>query len=149
MMGQIDESIEIKAAPEQIWQVLLDFSRYPDWNPQIIQLTGEPKLGASLDEWVEVSPGKRMRFKTTILELDAPHRLVWRGTYGASWLFCGVHQFILEPMEDGRTTRLIQREKFSGLLVPLMNVEESAAGYRRMNEALKQRVENAYASTPA
>lgn len=148
-MTHIHESIEIDASPEQVWQVLIDFERYPAWNPQIIKLIGLPKVGASLDEWVALSEQKQVRFKTVILEVSPAKKLVWRGVYGFQWLFCGLHQFILEPLADSRRTRLIQQETFSGILLPLMNIRESAAGYRRMNEALKQRVENAPASTPA
>lgn len=140
-MEHIHESIEIEASPEQVWQVLVDFERYPDWNPQIVRLLGSPKVGATLEEWVAVSERKQVRFKTVILELLPAKKLVWRGIYGFRWLFCGLHQFILEPVEGGRRTRLIQKETFSGVLLPLMNIQESAVGYRRMNEALKRRVE--------
>ncbi len=148
-MEHINEAIEINAAPEQVWQVLMDFSRYPEWNPLIVKLEGAPALGAELVEWVELSKQKRVRFKTTILELIPEKKLVWHGIYAASWLFSGHHQFILEPVAAGAKTNFIQKETFSGWLVPFMNMQESAQGYRRMNEALKQRVENAYASTPA
>lgn len=147
-MEHINESIEIEASPEQVWQVLVDFERYSEWNPQIVRLIGTPVVGATLDEWVAVSEQKQVRFKTVILELLSARRLIWRGVYGFQWLFCGLHQFILEPLGGGRRTRLIQKETFSGVLLPLMNIQESAVGYRRMNEALKRRVENAPASTP-
>lgn len=147
-MEHINESIEIEASPEQVWQVLVDFERYPEWNPQIVRLIGSPTVGAILDEWVAISEEKQVRFKTVILELLPAEKLVWRGIYGFQWLFCGLHQFILEPLESGRRTRLIQKETFSGVLLPLMNIKESAVGYRRMNEAVKRRAENAPASTP-
>jgi hypothetical protein len=148
-MEHINESIEIEASPDLVWQVLVDFERYSEWNPQIVRLIGSPVVGATLDEWVTVSDEKQVRFKTVILELLPAGKLVWRGVYGSRWLFCGLHQFILEPLEDGSRTRLIQQETFSGILLPLMNIKESAVGYRRMNEALKRRAENAPASTPA
>lgn len=152
-MAQINEAVEINAEPQQVWQALLDFARYPDWNPFIIQMNGRAEVGATLEEWVLISKAKRVRFKTKILALEPAQKLVWRGIYGAGWLLNGVHQFILEPVNNGpdghhgQRTRLTQKETFSGLLLPLMNMEQSRQGYRAMNEALKQWVENACAST--
>lgn len=154
-MEHINESVEINASPQQVWQALLDFARYPDWNPFIIELNGRAEVGASLEEWVVISKEKRVRFKTTILALEPAKKLVWRGVYGAGWLLNGVHQFILEPLSNGpdgqntQRTRLTQKETFSGVLLPFMNMEESRQGYRTMNEALKQWVETTCASTPS
>ncbi len=145
----INESIEINAGPAQVWQALLDFERYPDWNPFIIKLSGKAAVGALLDEWVMASKEKRVRFKTNILELVTAEKLVWRGVYGAGWLLNGIHQFILEPLNNGQETRLTQKETFSGVLLPFMNMEESRQGYRAMNVALKQWVETTCASTPS
>jgi hypothetical protein len=152
-MAQVNESVEINAALPQVWQALLDFERYPDWNPFIIQMNGRAEVGATLEEWVLISKEKRVRFKTKILALEPAKQLVWRGIYGAGWLLNGVHQFILEPLSNGsdgqnrQRTRLTQKETFSGLLLPLMNMEQSRQGYRAMNEALKQWVETTCAST--
>lgn len=148
-MEHINESVEIDASPQQVWQVLLDFERYPDWNPFIVKLEGPAELGATLDEWVVISKEKRVRFKTTILDLLPTETLTWRGIYGVSWLLKGIHQFVLEPLQNGERTRLTQKETFSGVLLPFMNMPESRRGYRAMNEALKQWVENACASTPS
>jgi hypothetical protein len=43
----------------------------------------------------------------------------WRGRSGIPGLFDGEHELRLEPIPDGGT-RFIQRETFTGLLVPLM-----------------------------
>ncbi len=37
---QIKTSIEIEAAPEKIWQELMDFKSYDSWNPFLTQMEG-------------------------------------------------------------------------------------------------------------
>ncbi|MGH2735621.1 MAG: SRPBCC domain-containing protein, partial [Actinomycetota bacterium] len=58
-------------------------------------------------------------------------------------LFDGEHRFTLEPTNGGGT-RVVQGERFSGALVPLLRRsldDGTLAGFRAMNEALKRRVE--------
>jgi hypothetical protein len=57
-------------------------------------------------------------------------------------VFDGEHYFLLEPLGDGKT-RLMQGERFSGLLVCLLSGTLSAteAGFKAMNTALKQEAE--------
>jgi hypothetical protein len=47
----------------------------------------------------------------------------------------------LEPTEEGTTYK--QSEEFGGVLIPLMGrlLKDTAAGFRAMNAALKERVE--------
>jgi hypothetical protein len=58
-------------------------------------------------------------------------------------IFDGEHHFKLESL-DGRRTRLIQQERFTGLLVPLFAAsldQHTLAGFHLMNKALKARAE--------
>jgi hypothetical protein len=38
------KQVEIAASTSRIWQVLLDFPRYREWNPFITEIRGCPKL---------------------------------------------------------------------------------------------------------
>ncbi|MFV9678130.1 MAG: SRPBCC family protein [Methanosarcinales archaeon] len=39
----------IEASAERIWQILTDFSVFPQWNPFIRRASGEVKTGARLE----------------------------------------------------------------------------------------------------
>ena len=39
---------EIDASPEDVWQVLTDFDAYPEWNPFIRSIQGNPEVGSRL-----------------------------------------------------------------------------------------------------
>jgi hypothetical protein len=64
-------------------------------------------------------------------------------------LFDGQHFFKLQPLDEGRRTRFVQGERFTGVLVPLLRKSldrGTREGFEAMNQALKARVEQ---SSPA
>ena len=40
MALEIETKIRINASPKQVWDVLIDFERYPEWNPFIKSIKG-------------------------------------------------------------------------------------------------------------
>jgi hypothetical protein len=60
-------------------------------------------------------------------------------------IFDGVHFFKIEPLDEGRRTRFIQGDRFTGLPVPLLrkNLDRGARqGCDVLNQALKARVDD-------
>ena len=47
-MKELCTEIEIQASSEQVWQILADFARFPQWNPFIRRAKGQAKAGARL-----------------------------------------------------------------------------------------------------
>src|SRR3712207_5471319 len=112
-MKSLETYIDIATPPETVWQVLLDFARYPEWNPFILKLEGPAEVGGKLHEVVAMPNGKRFTFATIILEMEEPRKLVWRGVVGAPFLFTGTHTMRFESLPDGGT-RYIQEEVYTG-----------------------------------
>ncbi len=84
-----------------------------------------------------------MVFRPTVLACETNRELRWLGRLGIPGLFEGEHSFTLEPIDTGRT-RLIQREVFTGVLVPLFARSLDGGtkkGFEAMNLALKERAE--------
>lgn len=142
-MPTIQTSIEIAAEPEQVWQALTDLDSYPEWNPFIIEGSGELRQGEKLKLRMKPPGGKAMTFKPEVLVVDSGSELRWVGHLLFHGLFDGEHWFTLHP--DGAGTKLTQGEYFSGLLPPLMGgmLKKTEQGFRDMNVALKERVEGA------
>jgi hypothetical protein len=139
----IETSIEIDAPPEHVWEVFSDFESYPDWNPFVASLTGKVEVGERIEARLTPPEGRSMTFKPRVTALDRQRELRWLGNLLMPGLFDGEHQFLLEPI-DGARTRFIQREDFTGVLVPLvlrMVGKSTKAGFEAMNAALKKRVE--------
>jgi hypothetical protein len=139
---RIERSVEIDAPSRDVWEVLVDFARYPEWNPFVRSVSGEAVRGARLR--VELSPpgGRGMKFRPRVLAAIPGRELRWIGRFLVPGLFDGEHSFVIEPL-DQRRCRLIQGETFRGLFVVLLGkgLEATADGFDQMNQALKTRAE--------
>ena len=140
-MRRIETAIDIAAPPLAVWNVLVDFAAYPDWNPFIRRLQGEATVGARLEVTVQPPGGKAMTFKPRVLAAQPARELRWLGRVLLPGLFDGEHQFRLEAVGGG--CRLHHGETFRGLLVPLFGrmLEGTDEGFTALNQALKERVE--------
>jgi hypothetical protein len=144
MAKELKTTIEIDASADAIWTVLTDFSRYSEWNPFIRSIHGKAKQGEQLEIFLQPPGGNGMTFRPVILALQPEYELRWMGRLILPGVFDGEHQFQIEPIGEHRT-RLIHREVFSGLLVPLLwrNLDtQTRQGFEEMNHALKNRVED-------
>src|SRR5206468_7057660 len=134
-MLELRTEIEIDAPPEHVWAVLIDFEKFPDWNPFIRRIHGNALVGSRLDVLLGASGTRPMRFRPTVKAV-VPHReLRWLGRLGLPWLFDGEHIFQIEPLGSTRV-RFIQRERFRGLLVPLLARSlnrDARRGFEEMN----------------
>ena len=142
MALQLSTKIDIEAAPETVWAVLSDLPAYPSWNPFIREANGTLAAGERLEVELQPARGRSMRFRPTVLTAQPGRELRWLGRLLVRGLFDGEHRFAIEPTAGG--TRLVQEERFTGLLVPLLARglrRGTLPGFERMNEALKQRAE--------
>ncbi len=142
-MKELRTEIEINASPERVWQLLTDFASFPEWNPFIRQAIGEPRKGAQLQVYLQPSGAKGMTFRPKVLKAEPNRELRWLGHFLIPGLFDGEHIFTIEPLEAG-SVRFVQREVFTGLLVPLFARsldKDTRRGFEEMNQALKLRAE--------
>ena len=149
-MRTIENTVDIQAPAATVWQILTDTDRYDDWNPFMPRLSG--RLAPRRAPDAHSRPGKRaMTFRPTVLAFEDGTLIRWRGRLGMPGLFDGEHELRLEPIPDGGT-RFVQRETFTGLLVPLMPrvLDDTATGFAAMNAALRDRAvaHSAHAAGP-
>src|SRR5919206_3637792 len=52
-MKELHSQIEIDAPAERVWHLLTDFASYPQWNPFIRSISGEPRVGERLEVRIE------------------------------------------------------------------------------------------------
>jgi len=137
----IDTSVDIDSSAEAIWDTLVDFNRFEEWNPMLRRVNTSMVLGAPVSFEVLQGEAKPLKLKARIVELDGPGTLSWRG--GISGIITGRHYFKIEPLGEGRC-RFHHGEEFRGLLVPLLRgkLKQAPVIYRAMNEALKNKLEN-------
>lgn len=142
-MREINTEIEIDAPAEVVWQVLTDFDAYPAWNPFVREAEGEVREGARLRVRLQPAGGKPMTFRPVVTHVAPPHTFRWKGRSLIPGLFDGEHIFEIEPLGPDRV-RLVHREEFSGLLVPVLWKSLNLPtwkGFEAMNAVLKRRAE--------
>ncbi|GGK03810.1 hypothetical protein GCM10010123_37190 [Pilimelia anulata] len=138
-MRIIDTSVVVAAPVDVVWRTLLDFGAYPLWNPFIVSISGAAVVGARLTVRIRPPGGRAMTFTPTVRAVEPGRRLSWRGAAPVPGLFAGVHEFVLDA--DGDRTVVGHRERFTGLLVPLLRgtLDRTARGFVECNEALRAR----------
>lgn len=137
----IDTSIAISASAEQVWEKLSDFGAYPDWNPMIVQLDGEVKVGSKLKFVVKQLNGKLMNLAARFKLISPGKELRWVG--GAPGIIRGEHYFVIEKTGEN-SCRFRHGEVFSGLLIPLLKLfleYKAKPLYLALNNALRGVVE--------
>jgi hypothetical protein len=130
--------IVIEAPPENVWAVLADKDRYPEWNPYHVRVTGDFVPGEPLVVDVHKPNGEDVVVKPHLLRFEPNRELTWGG--GIRGVFYGEHVFLLEETEAGHT-HLIHKEDFTGIFVQFVPLDAIDEGYTQMNAALKDRVE--------
>lgn len=143
-MKNLHTEIEIKAPASKVWEILMDFEKYPEWNPFIKSIKGDPTEGGRLEISLQLPESKAMKFKPRVLASKANSEFRWLGHLIIPGLFDGEHKFRLKEKEGG-TTKFVQCEDFKGFLLPLfwkkINTKTLQA-FGQMNTALKERAES-------
>jgi hypothetical protein len=139
-MKNIQTEILINTDITKVWDVLMNFDNYPKWNPFITSISGEPKLGSRLTVSIKPPGGKGMTFKPRVLAFETNKELRWLGHLLFTGFFDGEHKFELIDNGNGTTT-FKQSEKFKGIFVGLLNLENTQKGFEAMNEKLKEMAE--------
>lgn len=146
-MPQTVSTIDIDAPPQVVWNVLLDSSRYAEWNPMLRLLKGKLEKGSLIVAKIDAD-GIPFVFDARVNRCEPNKVLSWKGP-SAKFMHsvaCGEHSFELVDLGNGRT-RFIHAERFDGALMqiePLWKALEKklAVLYPRFDRALKARVES-------
>ncbi|KAF3407906.1 hypothetical protein DPV78_001116 [Talaromyces pinophilus] len=146
----IETQIEIAAPPSKVREILLDFSKYPQWHTALIKLLEPEDSSKSLSS---LKPGDKvkcnidgMKFVADITgwKANSEKLFQWQGppVYG---LIAGIHSFHIEPANDGSSTIFKQTEKFSGpiafLMAPSLLGKKMLGQYNQFNRDLKDYAE--------
>jgi hypothetical protein len=139
----LETEIEINAGPERVWAILTDFDKYPEWNPFIKKAKGTIRVDEKLEICLSPPNSKETIFNPTVKKVVENSEISWLGHLLFPGIFDGEHIFTITKSKHG--CMLVQKEKFRGLLVPLLwrrlNSDIRAA-FELMNNALKERAEH-------
>ena len=139
----VQTKVTMKASPEEVWNVLRDVERYPEWNPYIKSIEGTWQRGAQLQITVVLPGGRPLDFPAVIKGVEENYELRWEADLPIPRMLTAKHKLIMTASGDGDTT-LRNEEEFRGLLVGRFTeslLRPMGERFESMNEALKARVE--------
>jgi hypothetical protein len=139
-MKYYESSVLIAAAPEAVWAVLADASRYPDWDSGVTDVDGDIVDGGRITVHTEVNPRRAF---PVLVALDPPRLMVWTGGLPLG-LFRGTRTFGLDDAPGGATL-FTMREEYTGPLLGLVwrTMPDLQPSFDRFVAGLKARVEEA------
>lgn len=70
-------TVEIDAPAQLVWDVLVDYARYPEWNPYTVRVETSLRIGEVIDLYLPdpAKPGETFLNREYVRVLDAPHHL--------------------------------------------------------------------------
>ncbi len=143
-MRELQATIQISAPIDRVWQVLTDFDNWKEWNPMVNQASGSASVRSKLSITMRGPNAKdAMNYQPIVIEVNPPKSFRWRATMLSGLLF--TNDRVFELKEINGMTELVNKEEFSGLMVPFF--WNKMNGFvvpmlEKMNKALKEKVEN-------
>jgi len=142
----VHTEIEINAGTERVWNVLIDFEKYDQWNPFINKIVGRAVVGTKIEIHIETRGDKNRKYEPTVTKVEPSRELRWLGRSLIPGFLKGEHIFTIEQLQS-KQVRFIHREVFDGFLTSLFGKSldsDVKKGFEEMNKALKVRVEHTW-----
>jgi hypothetical protein len=141
---ELKASVDVRATPEEVWDVLMDFPGYLDWSKFLLSIEGPAVPGSRLRIRLGRADNQFRVYQPMVLQVTRQRSFRWLHNLGVPGLLDWEHGFLLEYLHDGGT-RLRQSATFGGFLAPWVwrRLEPTAAeGIAAFNRALKRRAES-------
>lgn len=136
------DPVEIEAPAERVWDILVDFERYGEWNPFTTRVEASLEIGSPVMLHVLLGPLQRKQ-PERIETVEPPHLLAWGVTMGARFLLVARREQRLEALNSNRC-RYVTTDETRGLLTPLVALlfgHLIRRGFNDLAAALKSRAE--------
>ena len=136
--------VEIGAPQGFVWDVLVDFARYPDWNPYTVRVDTTLQIGAPVELYLPdpVKPGGTFRTTEWLRILDPPQHL----QYDTGEQIPGMHAVRDQWVSDlgGGRSSYRTTDVFTGQIAEVVFASQAdwvTAGFNAMAHALAGRAE--------
>ena len=139
------DRVTIHAPAELVWQVIVDFDNYVQWNRFCPEIRGELKLGAALAMRVDLGNGLQDQVEY-ISTIEAPRRIVWSMENKPGDPIHADRSQVIEPIDEHSCTYW-SIDEFAGDMVPAMMeamAEPVERGFNLCAQGLKDHAERLY-----
>ncbi|HJT83092.1 MAG TPA: SRPBCC domain-containing protein [Nitrososphaeraceae archaeon] len=143
-MKDLTTEIEINSSPQAVWDILTDFSNYPQWNPILTKVVGQLLIDNKLEIHITTIGGKSRIYHPKITKIVPNQELRWTGKFFLPQIFSGERIFLIEKVFNDKI-KFVNKEIFSGIgikLAPQKMENDILLSFKKMNEALKKTAEH-------
>ena len=143
-MKDLTTEIEINSTAQAIWDILTDFSNYPQWNPILTKVVGPLSIGNKLEIHITTVGGKSRIYHPKITKIVPNQELRWTGKFFLPQIFSGERIFLIKKVSNDKIN-FVNKEIFSGIgikLAPQKMENDILLSFKKMNEALKKTAEH-------
>jgi hypothetical protein len=141
---EVRHDIIIHSTSQKVWETVIDFQNYKNWNSQLQYLGGTIAKNEVIHLKLSVEGATPYEFKPTISHWEEGRTFAWIARTGLPRLFDGEHFFEVTVNQDGTTT-LINREEYRGVLSLLMQqlpaMKLVPKGFEKVNMEFKNYIE--------
>ena len=138
-----ETEIEIGASADQVWDVLVDFPTYGEWNPALPAISGNLAVGETFAMTLGL-PGRPSLDVTAVIQtLEEGRGFTWKGNLLSDRMFQGHREFAVSPLGPNRSS-FHHVARLTGPLVRpflLFMDKATAAGHVDFDTAIKARAE--------
>lgn len=136
--------VEIDAPQALVWDVLVDYARYPEWNPYTVRVDTELSVNADVVLHLPdpANPGSTFTTTEVMRVIEAPHHLQYDTADNLPGIFAVRDQWV-EDLGDGRSSYRTT-DAFSGeFALVAFDLQGSwvKAGFDAVAHAIKARAE--------
>jgi hypothetical protein len=141
---EVKHEVKLDAPIEKVWQTVIDFEHYSQWNTQLLYLGGKIAPNEKLHLKLAVEGAAPYEFKPTVSQWKEKEVFGWLAITGIPRVFDGEHFFELTDLKNGKTL-LVNREEYRGILslvmqqLPMMKL--APQGFEKMDMELKNYIE--------
>jgi hypothetical protein len=139
---EVVTQIIIESTPDEVWSMLVNFEKYPDWHTYIKKIEGKPVKKTKIKVTYKKNDTMDAVFSAYIIDNDPNKILSWGGSLG--FIFRAKHYFIIEVINNN-SVKLIQGEYWRGIFGGMYGKNiyvDTTRKYELMNNKLKQILEN-------
>ena len=143
ILRRFEISEDIGAPAARVWDVLLDFAAWPEWNPFIERVEGRLEEGATIYLHVRLGRSKRARQPERLDVMRQGEALVWSTKMVHPWLFAATRRQTVEPL-GGNRSRYHSVEVMTGPVAALTEFfygDDLRRGFAAMAAGLRRRAE--------
>lgn len=138
---EVITQVTIKTTSAEVWNVLMDIDKYPDWHPYIRKIEGRMEKNAKIKVTYKKNDTQDAVFSAYIIDVEPNKLLSWGGSLG--FIFRAKHYYKIETVQ-GDSVKLIQGEYWRGIFGGMYGKKiyvDTTKKFEQMNNKLKQMLE--------